>query len=68
MTGRVQEWRYRVGMDNEPAVGLTVSVLDLKNDQVIWSATGAEAGWGNDTVSGTANKLLRELLDGLRVK
>lgn len=67
MTGNVEEWRYRAGTDNEPAVGLTVSVIDLKTNRVVWSATGARAGWGNETVSGTANILLGELLEDLRV-
>jgi hypothetical protein len=66
--GSVTEWRYRSGADGEAAVGLTVSLVDIASGRTLWSASGSRAGWGRETASGTAQKLLRQLLKGLSAK
>lgn len=63
--GSVQEWRYKSGLDGEPAVGITLNVVDLNTGEVLWSASGSKTGWGRESVSGTGHKLLEDLLDGL---
>jgi hypothetical protein len=65
IAGSVEEWHYKSGAEGEPAVGLTLSVVDIASGHVLWSATGARTGWGRDAIAGVAQKLLRELLDGL---
>jgi hypothetical protein len=67
VTGSVEEWRYRNGLDGEPAVGVTVQIVDIGSDRVLWSASGSRSGWGRDTVSGTAQKLLWSLLEDLKL-
>jgi hypothetical protein len=62
VTGSVEEWRYKSGLDGDPAVGLSVRVLDLKNDRVLWSASGTKTGGGGENTSGTALRLLSGLL------
>ncbi len=65
VTGAVDEWHYRVGIDGEAAVGMTLQVIDLKdNDRVVWSAAGAKSGWGHEALSSVAQKLMNELLNG----
>ena len=68
VTGSVQEWRYKTGLDGEPAVGITLQVLELPSGRVLWTASGAKTGWGYANVSGTAQKLIAELLDGLTLQ
>ena len=65
LTGAVDEWRYKVGVDGEPAVGITLQVIDVQTGNVIWSAAGSRTGWSRDAVSAVAQKLLRELLSPL---
>ncbi|QGZ64459.1 penicillin-binding protein activator LpoB [Paraburkholderia acidisoli] len=65
LTGAVNEWRYKVGVDGEPAVGITLEVVDVQSGAVVWSATGSRTGWSRDSVSGVAQKLERELLSQL---
>jgi len=65
LTGSVDEWRYKVGIDGEPAVGITLQLIDLQQDQVIWSATGGRTGWSREALSAVAHKLLANLLDPL---
>jgi hypothetical protein len=67
ITGSVEEWRYKSGVEGEPAVGTSVQVVEVATGQVLWSACGARSGWGRETVSGTAQKLLKELLANLPV-
>ena len=62
LTGAVQEWRYKVGVDGEPAVGISLQLIDVASGQVVWSATGSDSGWSRASLSGTAQKLLRRLL------
>lgn len=61
LSGSVTEWRYKVGVDGEPAVGLTLQVIDLPTGRVVWSATGARSGWSREALSAVAQKLVRDL-------
>lgn len=65
--GSVNEWRYRNGADGEAAVGLTLRIVDLGSGQTLWSATGARSGFGRESASGTAQRLLRDMLGKLDV-
>jgi TolB-like protein len=62
VTGMVEEWRYKVGIDGEPAVGVTLQVINLENGQVVYSASGARSGWSRESLSGVAHKLLGNLV------
>jgi hypothetical protein len=68
LSGAVDEWRYKVGVDGEPAVGIVLQVIDVSSGEVAWSAVGARTGWSRESLAGVAQKLMRELLDtaGLR--
>ena len=65
VTGSVEEWRYKVGVDGEPAVGLTIMVTDLRTGAVIYSASGGKSGWSREALAAVAQKLVRELLADL---
>ena len=67
VTGNVAEWRYKTGPDNEPAVGLTLQIIEIPSGDVLWSAAGSRSGWGRESLSGTAQKLLRDLLANVRL-
>ncbi len=62
LTGSVQEWRYKVGVDGEPVVGLTFDLIDLGSGATVWSATGSRSGWSRSSVTGVGHALMRELL------
>ena len=66
ITGDVQEWSYKNGLDNEPSIGMTLKFVDLQTDEVMWAATAARTGWGYSNLSGTANKTIEELLTQVR--
>jgi hypothetical protein len=68
VTGSVEEWRYKSGLDGEPAVGLTVNVVDLATGQVVWSASGSRLGAPGESLSGAALVLLSGLVDEMSVR
>lgn len=68
LVGAVDEWRYKVGVDGEPAVGLALQVIDLGNGQVVWSGVGGRSGWSREALSAVAQKLAVDLLDGLSLR
>lgn len=63
MTGAVDEWRYKVGVDGEPAVGVMLQVVDLSSGSVVWSGVGGKTGWAREGLASVAQKLIRDLLD-----
>jgi TolB-like protein len=68
LTGAVQEWRYKVGIDGEPAAAVTLKLVDLTSGQVVWSASGAKSGWSRDSLAGVAQKLMDELLGSISLE
>ena len=67
LTGAVEEWRYKVGIDGEPAAAVTLQLLDLETGQVLWSASGARSGWSRDSLAGVALRLIDDLLANVRL-
>jgi hypothetical protein len=65
MTGSVNEWRYRGAPEGWPAVGVTLTALEIRTGRVLWSSSGALAGGPGEAASGTAQRLLEQLLDTL---
>jgi hypothetical protein len=67
VSGSVEEWRYKSGIEGEPAVGVTVRITDLKTDRVLWSGSGTRTGTGGENTSGTALRILAALLSEMRI-
>jgi len=65
VTGSVEEWQYKTGLDGEPAVGISLRVIDVNTGATVWSASGAKAGWGYSTLSGTAQQLMSDLVSDM---
>lgn len=63
VTGEINEWRYKTGIDGEPAVGISLVFIDLKNDKIIFSAIGAKSGWGHESITTVAQKLVHNLIE-----
>ncbi|HEV7801388.1 MAG TPA: penicillin-binding protein activator LpoB [Burkholderiales bacterium] len=66
--GAVDEWRYKVGIDGEPAVGVALHIMDLQTGNVVWSGVGGKSGWSRESLSGVAQKLIRGLLASANIR
>jgi TolB-like protein len=62
LVGGVDEWRYKVGVDGEPAVGITLQIIDVQSGDNIWSGAGGKSGWSREALSAVAQQLIRDLL------
>ena len=61
LKGGVSEWRYKTGIDGEPAVSIKLSLYKTKNAKLVWSATGADSDWGTGSIGTTAQKLIEKM-------
>jgi polysaccharide biosynthesis protein PelC len=62
ITGGVSEWRYKTGIDGEPAVSLQLKVISVATGNVLWSTTASDHDWGNASIGTTAQSLIEEML------
>ncbi|OQX74955.1 MAG: hypothetical protein B6D59_00755 [Campylobacteraceae bacterium 4484_4] len=62
ITGEVTEWRYKTGIDGEPAVGLVLHIVDLKEGKTIYTGAGSESGWGHKSISVIAQSVLEKII------
>ena len=61
VSGVVHEWRYKTGVDGEPAVGVMIEIRDAAG-KLIYSGTGARAGWARQSLSETGQRVIDDLL------
>ena len=62
LTGSVDEWRYKVGIDGEPAAGVALQAVDVTSGKILWTASGGSTGWSRESLSGVAQKLIGKLI------
>lgn len=67
--GAVTEYRYKRGLDEEPAVGVTLRLMDVKSGQVLWVATVSRVGgcdlFCKDSLSRSAQSVCRDMAEDL---
>lgn len=68
VVGTVTEWRYKVGLDGEPVAGMTLQLIDLTNDKVMWSGSSAKSGWSREAVSAVAQQVLEKLIATIELR
>lgn len=66
LTGSIEEWQYKSGLDGEPAVGISLRVVEVSSGRVLWSKSGARAGWSRESLAGTAQQVIETLVSALR--
>ena len=62
ITGNVQEWRYKTGIDGEPVVSYNINIIDLKRDNIVFSGVGAKSAWGHKSIGVVAQEIAMELI------
>ncbi|CUR47553.1 hypothetical protein ACRYJU_16835 [Alloalcanivorax xenomutans] len=61
VSGVVHEWRYKTGVDGEPAVGVMLEIRDGKG-ALLYSGTGSRAGWARQSLGETGQRVIDKLL------
>lgn len=65
LRGSVDEWKYKTGLDGQPAVGFTLQLVDLNSHQVLWSGTASASGASHQGLAVLAQQTLKQLLERL---
>lgn len=60
--GDVNEWRYKVGLDGEPSVGVMINLKEVDTGKTLWTAVGSRVGHSWSGLSNTAQQLFQKLL------
>lgn len=61
ISGSVDEWNYKAGLDGEPVVSVTVRVKDV-NGNVVYEKTGSRSGFGRESLNGAGQKVVENIL------
>ena len=67
--GRVTEYNYQYGPREDPAVGLSVKLIDTKGQEVIWSADEGRVNRSfifRDSLAATAIETVKSVLSDLK--
>ena len=67
VSGSVDEWQYKSGLDGEPAVGITLKVIEPASGRILWSGSAARAGWSRESLAGAGQRVLDELVNDLPI-
>ena len=63
--GAIQEWRYTIGLDGQPAVAVTMDVVNVHNGRVLWTATASRSGTPRESVGVLAEDTLNAMIQRL---
>lgn len=61
ITGNVQEWRYKTGIDGEPVVSYSIKIINLKANTVVFNGVGAQSGWGHKSIGVVAQEIAEDI-------
>jgi TolB-like protein len=65
LTGTVTEWRYIVGLDGEPVVGVALELIRVKDGHTVWTSVGSKSDGSRVALSTTAQRLIDTMLVSL---
>lgn len=63
LTGGVSEWRYKTGIDGEPAISLQCKIIEVDTAKVVWSKTASSNDWGNASIGTTAQDMITVMFE-----
>lgn len=63
LNGGVSEWRYKTGIDGEPAVSLQCKIIRVDSQKVVWSTTASSNDWGNASIGTTAQSMIESMFE-----
>lgn len=62
VTGNVNEWRYKTGIDGEPVVSIGIRIYDTASGELVWSSVGARSGGSYESIGTVAQRIINDLL------
>ncbi len=65
VVGSVNEWRYKTGIDGEPAVSFTMTIIDLSTEAPVFTGVASESGLGYSSIGVLAQKLMNDMVSSI---
>ena len=62
LLGTVHEYRYKSDLSANPAVGITLRLVDAANGRTLWQGSSSKVGHAYSSVTSTAQKAVRDLV------
>ncbi len=66
ITGSVDEWDYKAGLDGEPVVSVTIEIKDANNKSV-FVKTGSRSGFGRESLNYSGQVVVSNIFDDLKL-
>lgn len=65
LSGSVDEWNYRAGINAKAAVSLTLWIVDVHSDKIIWRGVANASGgdFSQASTSNLAQRIINRLID-----
>lgn len=60
--GIVHEHRYKTDLDGDPAVGLTLRLVDPRTREMLWQATGSDVGLLRASLTSVSQRIVKDLV------
>lgn len=67
LIGTVHEYRYKTDLDGDPAVGLTLRLVDAQDGRTIWQGSSAKVGVFFASLSTASQRAVRNLVKTIPV-
>ena len=67
LIGTVHEYRYKTDLDGDPAVGITIRLVDAKTGRTVWQGSSSTIGYAFASVTSASQKAVRRLVRRLPV-
>ena len=62
LVGTVHEYRYKTDLDGDPAVGITLRLVDAASGETLWQGTSSKVTAFFASVTGSAQRATRDLV------
>lgn len=62
IAGTIHEYRYKTDLKGNPAVGVTLRLVQVRDGRTIWQGSSAKVGHGFTSLTATAHSALDELV------
>jgi len=63
--GSVTEYRYKFGLDGEPAVGISAAIINVADGSVCWQGSASDTGFGYDSLNRVAQLVCKGLVSSI---
>ena len=68
LIGTVHEYRYKSDLSANPAVGITLRLVNVADGRTLWQGSSSKVGHAYSSLTATAQKAVRDLVSKIPVK